>query len=77
MVIWLGKERKLGKVSKSCNADGSPALSNEELGERLVEIADTGDDGKPKPGRRYYYLALSSTRHGRVQCRQGIARRSI
>jgi hypothetical protein len=39
-------------------------LSNRELGERLLEIADDDDDGEPKTGRRYYYLALS---HGYIE----------
>jgi hypothetical protein len=34
-------------------------LSNEELGERLLHIAETGDNGNPKTGRRFYYIALS------------------
>lgn len=57
--FWLGKSPGLGKSSRSFNSDGTPALSNAELGERLLEIADQGDDGKPKTGRRFYYLALS------------------
>ena len=36
-----------------------PSLSRSELGERLIEIAETADDGEPKTGRRYYYLAIS------------------
>jgi hypothetical protein len=39
-------------------------LSNQTLGERLLEIAERDDGGEPKTGRRYYYLALS---HGYVQ----------
>jgi hypothetical protein len=30
-----------------------------DLAERLIEIAEQGDGGEPKTGRRYYYLALS------------------
>jgi hypothetical protein len=60
---WLGEPPILSRVSRSFNADGAPALSNEELGEKLVEIADNEDGGQPKTGRRYYYLALS---HGFV-----------
>jgi hypothetical protein len=30
-----------------------------DLAERLIEIAEQGDNGEPKTGRRYYYLALS------------------
>jgi hypothetical protein len=48
----------IGTTSLSFNRDGSPA-SNAELGERLVEIAEQGDGGEPKIGRRFYYLALS------------------
>ena len=39
-------------------------LSNEELAEQLLELAETGDDGAPKTGRRFYYLALS---HGYIR----------
>jgi hypothetical protein len=35
-----------------------------ELAERLVEIAAKDDDGNPKTGRRFYYLALS---HGHIK----------
>jgi hypothetical protein len=34
-------------------------LSKSELAEKLLNLADTADNGKPKTGRRYYYLALS------------------
>jgi hypothetical protein len=54
----------VAKTSRAFNADGTPALSNEELGQHLLEIAKRDDDGKPKTGRRYYYLALS---HGYIQ----------
>jgi hypothetical protein len=49
-VVWIGKV---------------PGFREEkaELGERLREIAERDDDGKPKTGRRYYYLALS---HGYI-----------
>ena len=30
-----------------------------DLAEQLLEIAREGDGGKPKTGRRFYYLALS------------------
>jgi hypothetical protein len=33
--------------------------ANAELAERLCEIADEADDGDPKTGRRFYYVALS------------------
>ena len=46
-------------AARSRDADGTPALSNAELAERLCEIADEADDGEPKTGRRFYYLALS------------------
>jgi hypothetical protein len=34
-------------------------LPNAELAARLLEIAETGDDGESKTGRRFFYLALS------------------
>jgi len=40
------------------------ALSNDELAERLLEIAAQGDGGAPKTARRFYYLALS---HGYIR----------
>jgi hypothetical protein len=58
-VEWEARAPRLATFTRSLNADGTPALSNEELGTRLLELADRGDDGKPKTGRRYYYLALS------------------
>lgn len=58
-VIWLGKSPRLSKTSRLLNSDGTPALSNAELGEHLLEIAEREDDGKPKTARRFYYLALS------------------
>ena len=57
--FWIGKEPALSPISRSLNADGTPALSNEEVGARLIEIAHRDDGGEPKTGRRYYYLALS------------------
>ena len=33
-------------------------LSNADLARALVELSATADDGKPKTGRRFYYLAL-------------------
>ena len=56
--VWLGKQPKLSARSRTFNADGTPALSNAELGEHLIEIARLADDGAPKTGRRFYYLAL-------------------
>jgi hypothetical protein len=61
---WWGKEPRLSTTSRAFNYDGTPALSRGELAERLLEIAEQGDDGEPKTGRRYYYLALS---YGYVQ----------
>ena len=61
---WHGKQPGLSPVSRSHNADGSAALSNEDLGDRLIQIAREGDGGQPKTGRRFYYLALS---YGHVQ----------
>jgi len=46
------------------NSDGTPLLTRGELAERLLEIAERDDDGEPKTGRRYYYLALS---HGYIK----------
>ena len=37
--------------------------TTDELSKHLLEIADRDDDGAPKTGRRYYYLALS---HGYI-----------
>jgi hypothetical protein len=45
--------------SRVVNSDGTPALTRGELAERLLEIASGDDDGEPKTGRRFYYLALS------------------
>jgi hypothetical protein len=61
---WHGATPGLSTVSRQRNADGTPALSRAELAEKLTEIADRDDDGQPKTGRRYYYLALS---HGHIQ----------
>src|SRR5262249_11839542 len=61
-VSWFDPDKptpKFSAVSRSVNADGSPALSNAELAEALVKVASEADDGKPKTGRRFYYLALS------------------
>jgi hypothetical protein len=62
---WLGERiPQLSSISRSFNADGTPALARQQLGVKLIEIADRDDDGEPKTGRRYYYLALS---HGYIQ----------
>jgi hypothetical protein len=59
-VEWLGKEPRFSTApSRTLNYDGTPALTRGELAERLLEIAERGDDGKSKTGRRFYYLALS------------------
>jgi hypothetical protein len=64
--IWWSDEEepRLATRSRTRNADGSRALSQAELAPLLVEIANTGDGGKPKTGRRFFYLALS---HGHIQ----------
>jgi hypothetical protein len=64
VVKWYGKQPRLGKIARSFHSDGTLALSNEELGERLLELAEEGDGGKPKTARRFFYLALS---HGYIQ----------
>ena len=49
-VFWYdGKQRK---------------VATNELASRLLEIADRDDNGAPKTGRRFYYLALS---HGYIK----------
>jgi len=44
--LWLGKVTKMRAVRQT-------------LADQLMGIARDGDGGKPKTGRRYYYLALS------------------
>jgi hypothetical protein len=57
---WDGKEPRFSTApSRAVNSDGTPALTRGELAERLLEIASGDDDGEPKTGRRFYYLALS------------------
>jgi hypothetical protein len=51
---WLGKQPTL---SPRVRREGE--LSNAELGQRLIEISAKADSGKPKTGRRFYYIALS------------------
>jgi hypothetical protein len=58
-VQWEAEAPELPTISRTRNADGTRAMSKDKLGERLLEIAEHGDDGEPKTGRRYYYLALS------------------
>jgi hypothetical protein len=48
--IWIGSEPGLSTRGH---------INRTELAERLVEIAEQEDDGEPKTGRRFYYLALS------------------
>jgi hypothetical protein len=63
--IWLGERPRFSSApSRAFNADGTRALSRAELADRLVEIAQRDDDGAPKTGRRFYYLALS---HGYIR----------
>src|SRR5215203_3603783 len=38
---------------------GSRSRASAELAKRLIEVSETADDGEPKTGRRFYYLALS------------------
>lgn len=56
---WLGDDERFSATTRSRNADGTPALSSADLAARLVELARKADGGKPKTGRRFYYLALS------------------
>jgi hypothetical protein len=58
-VDWVGDVPSFRAISRTLNADGSLALSKAALAERLLEIAEKDDDGEPKTGRRFYYLALS------------------
>jgi hypothetical protein len=66
---WLGDSPALSerpprrKVNGKFEVDPN-ALTRAELGRKLVEIAEEGDRGQPKTGRRFYYLALS---HGYVR----------
>jgi hypothetical protein len=61
---WIGDRPSLPLISRTYNVDGTLALSQDELGQRLVQIAHEDDDGGAKTGRRYYYLALM---HGYIQ----------
>jgi hypothetical protein len=58
-VHWLGPVQ-----SFSTRVTREGELSNDELADRLLEIADRDDDGAPKTARRFYYLALS---HGHIR----------
>jgi hypothetical protein len=57
---WLASAPKLSERRRP----GTDDLSRAELGRKLVEISQTDDDGQPKTGRRFYYLALS---HGYIR----------
>jgi hypothetical protein len=64
-MLWYGEEPRFSSApSRALNHDGTPALTRGELAERLLEIAEQDDDGEPKTGRRFYYLALS---HGYIK----------
>lgn len=59
MTRWSDDGGKFSATTRALNGDGSVALSNSELADRLVDIANAGDGGAAKTGRRFYYLALS------------------
>jgi hypothetical protein len=44
---------------------------SDDLANHLLNIASNDDDGEPKTGRRYYYLALS---HGFIAGSGSVAR---
>jgi hypothetical protein len=67
-VTWYGEKPTLTTTSRALNGDGTPSLSRAELAERLLDIAEVDDDGAPKTGRRFYYLALS---HGYISLDMG------
>ena len=54
LVRWRGDQPRFSTASRGANS-----LSNSELAKRLIEVSETADDGEPKTGRRFYYLALS------------------
>jgi hypothetical protein len=54
-MVWYGKTPTMRAEKKT-------------LAEQLKELARSEDDGKPKTGRRYYYLALS---YGYISPRMG------
>jgi hypothetical protein len=70
-ILWVGSSPKLSSISRSFNADGTLALSNAELGLLLIEISIEADNGDPKTGRRFYYLALS---YGYIQPDMGASK---
>ena len=58
--FWLGDRSEFSeRPSTTFNSDGTTALSRSALAEQLLKIAERDDDGEPKTGRRYWYLALS------------------
>jgi hypothetical protein len=62
---WHGEVSQFSTApSRTLNADGTPMLTRGELAVHLIEISEEEDEGKPKTGRRFYYLALS---HGYIR----------
>lgn len=57
-VQWMGHIPKLSQSTRTRH------ISDSELANELLSIAQNEDGGKPKTGRRYYYLALS---HGLIR----------
>jgi hypothetical protein len=58
--FWFdGRRETFSLTTRTINSNGSLALSNAELADRLVTIASDADGGDAKTGRRFYYLALS------------------
>ena len=62
-ISWRAKERSANR--------GHVELSNAALADKLVELAATEDGGRPKTGRRFWYLALS---HGYVDPDMGASK---
>lgn len=58
-IEWWGDTDPLAERVRKTHPDGSKWLSEEELGEKLVDLAYSADGGAPKTGRRYYYLCIS------------------
>jgi hypothetical protein len=50
-------QRYASRLSDRPAKDGG--LTRAALGDKLIEISETEDNGTPKTGRRFYYLALS------------------
>lgn len=61
---WSGYAETFSATTRTVNSDGSLALSNAELADKLITIARDTDGGAAKTGRRFYYLALS---YGAIQ----------